>query len=124
MENPAPAVVGDLELLVRDAGLLVAIAAGAGRANESHVLVVDNRDADVELIDPIDNQLDVGASHVAKLDPLPDLHIEAVHLLAEKEGGRQRADDDGQENLFHGLALAEREARRNVKTRGQEEAFS
>ena len=122
MENPGFAAVGDLELLVGDAGLLVTIA--AVRANESHVFVVDNRDADVELIDPIDNQLHVRASHVAKLDPLPDLDVEAVQLLAEKGVLKQRADDDGQENLFHGLVLAEREARGNVETRGREEAFS
>jgi hypothetical protein len=39
MENPSFAAVRDLELLVRDAGLLVTIL--AVRANESHVFVVD-----------------------------------------------------------------------------------
>src|SRR5882757_11128856 len=107
MEDPSPAAVCNLELLVRDAGLLVTI--GSVRANESHVFVVDERDSDVELIDPIDNQLHVRASHVAKLDPLPDLDVEAVDLLSEKGAGKQRADDDGWENLFHGLVLAERE---------------
>ena len=122
MENPGPAVIGDLELLVGDAGLLVAIA--AVRANESHVFVVDDRDADVELIDPVDNELDVRASHVAKLDPLPDLHVEAVRLLSESRAGKQHADDDRQEYLSHFLGVAEQETRRNVKTRGREEAFS
>jgi hypothetical protein len=41
-----------------------------------------------------------------------------VQLLAEKGAGKQRADDDGRENLFHGLALAEREARGNVGISG------
>src|SRR5258708_37563984 len=85
MEDPSPAAVCDLELLVRDAGLLVTI--GSVRANESHVFVVDERDADVELINPVDNQLDVRASHVAKLDPLSDLHVEAVRLLSESRAG-------------------------------------
>ena len=115
MENPGFAAVRDLELLVRDAGLLVTIV--AIRANESHVFVVDERDADVELIDPVDNQLHVRASHVAKFDSLADLDVEAVDLLSEKGAGKQRADNDGQENLFHALVLAEREARGNVETR-------
>src|SRR5438477_12719294 len=115
MENPGFAAVRDLDLLVRDAGLLVTIV--AIRANESHVFVVDERDADVELIDPVDNQLHVRASHVAKFDSLADLDVEAVDLLSEKGAGKQRADNDGQENLFHALVLAEREARGNVETR-------
>ena len=115
MENPGFAAVRDLELLVRDAGLLVTIV--TVRANESHVFVVDERDADVELIDPVDNQLHVRASHVAKFDSLADLDVEAVDLLSEKGAGKQRADNDGQENLFHALVLAEREARGNVETR-------
>ena len=115
MENPGFAAVRDLELLVRDAGLLVTIV--AIRANESHVFVVDERDADVELIDPVDNQLHVRASHVAKLDSLADLNVEAVDLLSEKGAAKQRANNDGQENLFHALVLAEREARGNVETR-------
>jgi len=92
MENPGFAVVRDLELLVGDAGLLVTIV--AIRANESHVFVVDERDADVELIDPVDNQLHVRASDVAKLDSLADLDVEAVNL-SEKGVGKQRADNDG-----------------------------
>ena len=115
MENPSFASVRDLELLIRDAGLLVTIV--AVRANESHVFVVDERDADVELIDPVDNQLHVRASHVAKLYSLADLDVEAVDLLAEKGVGKQRADNDGAENLFHALVLAELEARGNVETR-------
>ena len=115
MEDPGRAAIGDLKLLVGDAGLLVAIAAIC--ANESHVFVVDDRDADVELIDPVYNELDIWPSHVAKLDPLPDLDVEAVDVLTEKGAGKRRADDDGQENLFHGLVLAEREARGNVETR-------
>ena len=115
MEDLGPAAIGDLELLVRDAGLLITIA--AIRAHESHVFVVDDRDADVELIDPVYNELDIWPSHVAQLDPLPDLDVEAVDLLAEKGAGKQRADDDKQENLFHGLVLPEREARGNVETR-------
>ena len=115
MENPRFAAVRDLELLVRDPGLLVTIV--AARANESHVFVVDQRDADVELIDPVDNQLHVRASHVAKLDSLADLDVEAVDLLSEKGAGKQSANNDGQENLFHALVLAEREARGNVETR-------
>ena len=122
MEDPGPAAIGDLELLVRDAGLLVTIA--AIRANESHAFVVDNRDADVELIDPVYNQLDVRASHVAKLDPLPDLDVEAVRLLSGSRAGKQHADDDRQEYLPHFLGVAEQETRRNVKTRDREEAFS
>ena len=114
MENPSFAAIRDLELLVRDAGLLVTIV--AIRANESHVFVVDERDADVELIDPVDNQLNVRASHVAKLDPLTDLDVEAVDLLSKKGAGKQRANNDGQK-LFHALVLAEREARGNVETR-------
>ena len=122
MEDPGPAAIGDLELLVGDAGLLVAIA--AIRANESHMFVVDNRDADVELIDPVYNQLDVRPSHVAKLDPLPNLDVEAVDLLSEKGAGKQHADDDRQEYLSHFLGVAEQETRRNVETRDREEAFS
>ena len=119
MENPSLAAVRDLELLVRNAGLLVTVVGIP--ANESHVLVVDERDVDVELIDPVDNQLHVRASHVVKLDSLADLDVDAVDLLSEKGVGEQRADNDGQENLFHALALAERQARRNVKTRGRED---
>ena len=115
MEDPGRAAIGDLKLRVGDAGLLVAIAAIC--ANESHVFIVDDRDGDVELIDPVYNELDIWPSHVAKLDPLPDLDVEAVDLLAEKGTGKQRADDDRQENLFHGLVLPEREARGNVETR-------
>ena len=115
MENPSLPAVRDLELLVRDAGLLVTIVGIP--SNESHVLVVDERDADVELIDPVDNQLHVRASHVAKLDSLADLDVEGVDLLAEKVASNQRADNDGQENLFHALVLAERKARGNVETR-------
>jgi hypothetical protein len=114
MENPSFAAVRDLELLVLDAGLLVTIVGIP--ANESHVLVVDERDADVELIDPIDNQLHVRASNVAKLDSLADLDVEAVDLLSEKGVGKQRADNDGRENLFHALVLAEQKARSNVET--------
>src|SRR4030095_16835980 len=115
MENPSFAVVRKLALLVLDAGLLVTILAVG--ANESHVFVVDERDADVELIDPVDNQLHVRASHVAKFNSLADLDVEAVDLLSEKGAGKQRADNDGQDNLFHGFVLAEREARGNVGTR-------
>ena len=122
MEDPGFAVVGDLELLVGDAGLLVAIA--AIRANESHVFVVDDRDTDVELIDPVDNELDIRPSHVAKLDSLPDLHVEAVRLLSGSRAGKQYANDDRQEYLSHFLGVAEQETRRNVETRGREEAFS
>jgi len=122
MKDPGPAMIGDLELLVGDAGLLVAIA--SVRANEPHVFVVDDRDADVELIDPVDNELDVRASHVAKLDSLPDLHVEAVRLLSGSRAGKQHADDDRQEYLSHFLGVAEQDTRRNVETRGREEAFS
>jgi hypothetical protein len=115
MENPSFAVVRDLELLVRDAGLLVTIV--AVRANESHVFVVDERDADVELIDPLDNQLNVRASHVAKLDSLADLDVDTVDLLSEKGAGKQRAENDGEKNLFHRLVLAARKAAGNVETR-------
>jgi len=115
MENPSLAAVRDLELLVRDAGLLVTIVGIP--SNESHVLVVDERDADVELIDPVDNQLHVRASHVAKLDSLADLDVEGVDLLSEKGASNQRADNDRQENPFHALVLAERKARGNVETR-------
>jgi hypothetical protein len=115
MENPSFAAVRDLELLVRDAGLLVTIV--AVRANEAHVFVVDEPDADVELIDPVDNQLHVRASHVAKLDSLAGLDVEAVDVLSEKGAGKQHANNDSQENLFHALVLAEREARGNVETR-------
>jgi len=94
MENPSLAAVRDLKLLVRDAGLLVTIVGIP--ANESHVFVVDERDADVELIDPVDNQLHVRASHVAKLDSLADLDVEGVDLLAEKVASNQRTDNDGQ----------------------------
>ena len=122
MEDPGPAAIGDLELLVGDAGLLVAIA--TIRANESHVFVVDDRDAHVELIDPVDNELDIWPSHVAKLDSLPDLHVEAVRLLSGSRAGKQHANDDRQEYLSHFLGVAEQDTRRNVETRGREEAFS
>jgi hypothetical protein len=95
--------------------LLVTIVAVC--ADESHVFVVDEREADVELIDPVDNQLHVRASHVAKLDSLADLDVEAVDLLSEKGAGKQPADNDGEENLFHAFVLAEREARGKVETR-------
>ena len=122
MEDPGFAAIGDLELLVGDAGLLVTIV--AVRANESHVFVVDDRDADVELIDSIDNELDIRPSHVGKLDSLPDLHVEAVRLLSESRAVKQHADDDRQEYLSHFLGVAEQDTRRNVETRGREEAFS
>jgi hypothetical protein len=117
MENPSFAAVRDLELLVGDAGLLVTIV--AVRANESHVFVVDERDADVELIDPVDNQLHVRASHVAKLDPLSNLYVEAVRLLSESRAGKQHAEDDRQEYLSHFLGVLEQETRRSVETRGR-----
>ena len=79
------------------------------------MFVVDDRDADVELIDSIDNQLDVRASHVAKLDSLPDLHVEAVRLLSGSRAGKQHADDDRQEYLSHFLAVAEQETRAVLK---------
>lgn len=113
MEDPGPAAIGDLELLVGDAGLLVAIA--AVRANESHVFVVDERDADVELIDPVYNQLDIWPSHVAKLDSLPDLRVEAVRLLSESRARNQHANEDRQEYLPHFLGVAEQETRRKLK---------
>ena len=91
------------------AGLLVTIV--AVRANESHVFVVDDRDPDVELIDPVDNQLDVRASHVAKLDPLPDPHLEAMRLLSESRAGKQHADDDKREYLSHFPGVAEQDTR-------------
>ena len=115
MEDPGRAAIGDLELLVGNAWLLVTIA--AVRTNESHVFVVDDRDADVELIDPVDNELDIWPSHVAKLDSLPDLHVEATRLLSGGRAGKQHADDDRQEYLSHFLGVAEQETRRNVKTR-------
>ena len=113
MEDPGPAAIGDFKLLVGDAGLLVAIA--AVRANEPHVFVVDDRDADVELIDPVDNELDIWPSHVAKLDSLPDLHVEAVRLLSENRAGKQHADEDRQEYLPHFLGVAEQDTRRKLK---------
>jgi len=116
MEDLGSAVIGDLELLVADAGLLVTIA--AIRANESHVFVVDDRDANVELIDPVYHELDIRSSHLTKLDSLTDLHVEAVRLLSESRAGKQHADDDKQEYLSHFLGVAEQETRRNVKTRG------
>jgi hypothetical protein len=116
MEDPGPAMIGDLELLVGDAGLLVAVV--AIRANESHVFVVEDRDADVELIDPVYNELDIRSPQVAKLDPLPDLHVEAMRLLSESRAGKQCADDDKQEYVSHFLCVAEQDTRRNVETRG------
>ena len=119
MEDLGSAAIGDLELLIRDAGLLVAIAAiGAIGANESHVFVVDDRDADVELIDAVYNELHIRPSHVAKLDPLPDLHLEAMRLLSQSRAGKQHANDDRQEYLSHFLGVAEQDTRRNVETRG------
>jgi len=116
MEDLGSAAIGDLELLIRDAGLLVAIAAIG--ANESHVFVVDDRDADVELIDAVYNELHIRPSHVAKLDPLPDLHLEAMRLLSQSRAGKQHANDDRQEYLSHFLGVAEQDTRRNVATRG------
>ena len=121
MEDLGPAAIGDLELLVHDAGLLVAIATIG--ANEPHVFVVDDRDADVELIDPFYNELDVRPSHVAKLNPLPDLHVEATRLLSGGRAGKQKADDDRQEYLSHFLGVAEQDARRNVETRSRVTIF-
>jgi len=117
MEDLSPAAIGDLGLLVSDAGLLVAIAAIG--ANESHVFVVDDRDADVELIDPVHYELDIGSPHVAKLDPLPDLHVDAMRLLSQSRGGKQHANDDRQEYLSHFLGIAEQDTRRNVETRSR-----
>ena len=116
MEDPGRAAIGDLKLHVGDAGLLVAIAAIG--ANESHVFVVDDRDADVELIDAVYNELHIRPSHVAKLDPLPDLHLEAMRLLSQSRTGKQHANDDRQEYLSHFLGVAEQDTRRNVETRG------
>jgi hypothetical protein len=56
-------------LLVDDAWLLIAMV--AVRANESDVFVINDPDADVELIDPIYNDLDVRASQSPKYDALP-----------------------------------------------------
>ena len=116
MEDLGSAAIGDLELFVSDAGLLVAIA--SVRANESHVFVVDDCDADVELIDAVYNELDIRPSHVAKLDSLPDLHVEAIRLLSESRAGKQRANHDRQEYLSHFLGVAEQDTRRNIETRG------
>ena len=113
MEDPGLAAIGDFKLLVGDAGLLVAIATIG--ANESHVFVVDDRDADVELIDPVYNELDTWPSHVAKLDSLPDLHVEAVRLLSESRAGKQHADEDRQEYLPHFLGVAEQDTRSKLK---------
>src|SRR5438874_12657305 len=109
MEDPGRAAIGDLKLRVGDAGLLVAIAAIC--ANESHVFIVDDRDGDVELMDPVYNELDIWPSHVAKLDRLPDLDVEAVGLLTEKGAGKQRADDDGEEDLVIGVVVGEWDGR-------------
>ena len=82
------------------------------------MFVVDDRDADVELIDPVYNELDIRPSHVAKLYPLPDLHVEATRLLSESRAEKQYADDDRQEYLSHFLGIAEQDTRRN-ETRGE-----
>jgi hypothetical protein len=67
------------------------------------VFVVNDRDADVELIDRVYDDLDVRASESPKFDPLPDLHLEAAPLLSEDGAGKQGADTDSSEYLFHCL---------------------
>ena len=60
MEKPGRSPIGDLKLLVGDAWLLITIV--AVRANESHVFVVNDGDVDVELIDPVYDDLDIRPS--------------------------------------------------------------
>jgi len=108
--------MGDLELLVRDAWLPIAIV--AVRANKSHVFVINERDSDVELIDTVYDDFDIRAPENPKFDPLPDLHFEAVRLLSEGGGGKQGADTNSPEYLFHFFRVAEQVARGNVKMRG------
>ena len=62
MKDPSVTAIGFLDLPGRYPRLLVAIA--AIRANESHVFVVDRRDTNVELIDSVDNELDIGPSQL------------------------------------------------------------
>ena len=94
------------------------IAIVAVRANESHVFVINERDSNVELIDTVYDDLDIRASENPKFDPLPDLYFEAVRLLSEGGAGKQGADTNSQEYLFHFFGVAEQVARGNVKRRG------
>ena len=81
----------------------MAIAIVAVRANESHVFVVNDRDADVELIDSVYDDLDIRTSESPKFDSLPDLHVKAAPLLSEGRADKQCADADNPEYLFHYL---------------------
>src|SRR5438094_10504023 len=62
MKDPSVTVIGFLDLPGRHPRLLVAIA--AIRANESHVFVIDCRNINVELIDSVDNELNIGPSQL------------------------------------------------------------
>ena len=88
------------------------------------MFVVNDRDADVELIDSVYDDLDIRTSESPKFDSLPDLHVKAAPLLSEGRADKQCADADNPEYLFHYLCLTELEACRNVKTRGYEQAFA
>src|SRR6476469_8678879 len=62
MKDPSMTAIGFLELPGRYPRLLVAI--GAIRANESHIFVIDRRNTNVELIDSVDNELNIGPSQL------------------------------------------------------------
>ncbi|PYK60830.1 MAG: hypothetical protein DME43_04170 [Verrucomicrobia bacterium] len=82
------------------------------------MFVINERDSDVELIDTVYDDLDIRASEKPKFNPLPDLHVEAVRLLSEGGAGKQGADTNSPEYMFHFFRVAEQVARGNVKTRG------
>src|SRR4030095_4860826 len=65
MKDPSVTAIGFLDLPGGYPRLLVAIA--AIRANDSHFFVVDRRNTNVELIDSVDNELDIGPSQLCSL---------------------------------------------------------
>ncbi len=60
--NPSVTAIGFLDLRSRYSRLLVTIAAIG--PNESHVFIVEGRNVDVELIDSVNDELDIGPSEL------------------------------------------------------------
>lgn len=82
MKDSCPPMISNLELRIGNPRLLVAVASRAGATHKSHMFVIHDRDADIELIDSVYDKLCIGATQRAELDPLPDQDVEYVHLLS------------------------------------------
>jgi len=83
MKDPGVTAIGFLDLPGRYPRLLIAILAIG--ANESHVFVINRRNANVELIDSVDYELDIGSSQLRQLHALADFHLEGLGLLSKNK---------------------------------------